>query len=134
MNDPVRLAYAEGTRELCGWFLIGLLALAGLGVLPVVEELNPVGLHSCFSSIDALSWLWLACAVPIGAVCITVHYLVPGPGRGKGWLTDILVAEFGLVTLGWLGVRVWWYGEMLGIKSAAFDCLWWLKPLAWLWS
>lgn len=134
MNFPTKPGLAEGSREFCGWVLIGLLTLAVMGTVPVYEELYHPGFGSCMSSTDIVTALWLVCAFPLGVVCMVLHYGVPGPGRGKGWLTDILVAEFGLVTLGWLGVRVWWYDEMLGIKSAAYDCLWWLKPLAWLWS
>lgn len=102
--------------------------------MPVYEELTFVGIHTCFSDVDALSWLWLACAFPLGAVCVVIHYGVPGPGRGSGWLTHVLAAEFGLATLGWLSLRVWWYDEVWGIKDAAFDCIWWLNPLALLWS
>ena len=131
MNSPAKPVFPEGIREFCGWVLIGVLALACLGVVPVCEELNHSGLGSCISSIDAVTGLWLVCAFPLGVICVAIHYGVPGPGRGRGWLTHILAAEFGLITLGWLGLRVWWYDEMLGAKSAAFDCLWWL---AWLWS
>lgn len=113
---------------------MGLLALACLGAVPVYEELNHVGFGSCMSSTDATTGLWLVCAFPLGFICIALHYLAPGPGRGKGWLTHVLAAEFGVVTVGWLGLRVWWYEEMLGDKGAAFGCIWWLEPFAWLLS
>lgn len=63
-----------------------------------------------------------------------MDYIAPGPGRGKGWLTHVLAAEFVLVTPGWLGLRVWWYREMSGDRWAAFGCIWWLEPFAWLLS
>ena len=112
---------------------MGLLTLACLGAVPVYEELNHVGIGSCFSSTDAMSWLWLACALPLGFICIALHYGAPGPGRGKGWLTHILATEFVLVTLCWLGLRVWWYGEMAGDRGAALASIWWFEPAAWLW-
>lgn len=129
MNPLAKPGYVEGTREFCGWILMGLLTLACLGAVLVYEELNHVGFGSCFSSSDAMSWLWLSCAFPLGFICVAMHYIAPGAGRGKGWLTHVLVAEFGLVTLGWLGLRVWWYGEMLGDKAAAFESIWWIARL-----
>lgn len=134
MNSMAKLDFAEGTREFCGWVLIGLLALAFLGAMPVYEELSHTGFGSCMSSTDTITALWLVCALPLGVNCVAMHYGVPGPGRGKGWLTHVLAVEFGLVTLGWLGLRVWWYWEMLGVKEAAFECIWWLHPFIWLWG
>ncbi len=134
MRFPASAAFSEDHREFCFWVLVSLLAMACLGVMPVYEELNPVGFGSSFSSIDAITGLWLVCAFPLGFLCIALHYGAPGPGLGKGRLTHVLAVEFGLVTVGWLCLRVWWYGEMLGDKGAAFECIWWLEPLAWLWS
>lgn len=129
MNSLAKPGFAEGPRQFCGWMLISLLAAGCLSAVPVYEGLNHVGLGSCFSSTDAMSWLWLAGAFPLGFVCVAIHYIAPGPGRGKGWLTHILAAEFGLVTLGWLGLRFWWYGEMVGNQGSAIESIWWLSWL-----
>ncbi len=134
MNSPAKLGLAEGSREFCGWVLIALLALALMGTVPVYEELYRPDFGSCMSSTDMVTALWLVCAFPLGVICVAMHYGLPGTGRGRGWLTHVLAAEFGLVTLGWLGLRVWWYDEVWGIKDVAFDCLWWLRPFAWLLS
>ena len=133
MNFLAKAGFAEENRIFRSIFLIGLLAFSALGAMPVLTELTS-SRHSSLSAIDALSWLWISVAFPLGGICLALHYGAPGPGRGKGWLTHIVAAVFGLSTLGWLGLRVWWYGQMLGDKGAAFESILWLKPFAWLWS
>ena len=83
------------------------------------------------SATDSVTALWLVFAFPLGLIAIALHYAVPGPGRGKGWLTQWLTAIFLLSVPATLGLRVWWYATWLEDVAAAFDCLWWL---AWLWN
>lgn len=124
----------EPSRCFCSIILVGLMGFALLGVPSVYEELTHPVFNSHLASSNAASWMWLSVAFPIGAVFIVLHYGAPGPGRGKGSPTHVVATVFGLVTLAWLGLRLWVYAELRGDKGAAFESIWWLNLPAWLWS
>ena len=130
MNPPPP-ANLTGARWFCPVTLSFLFCSLALGALSVFEELTQRRAVSCMSATDSVTALWLVFAFPLGLIAIALHYAVPGPGRGKGWLTQWLTAIFLLSVPAALGLRLWWYDEWIGDRSAAIDCIWWL---AWLWA
>lgn len=84
-----------------------------------------------FGAVAMFATAWLNLAFPFAAICVLIHHTTPGAAKRRPNFPKWVEITFWVNSVGWFAFAL----SLWRVEFGSFtNQLWWLKPLAWLWS